>query len=84
MYKATEGDTFEEGWRNNLIWCDNLLVMGSLLEKLVGKIDFSANNTLSAAAAATCLLSTLLPLPSFPLLAPRACLRSLCPSLFGA
>ena len=39
MYEATEGDTFEEGWRNNLIWCDNLLVMGSLLEKFAGKID---------------------------------------------
>ena len=33
IYKDTEGDTFEEGWKNKLIWGDNLLVMGSLLEK---------------------------------------------------
>ena len=39
MYEGTEGDTFEEGWRNKLIWGDNLLVMGSLLEKFAGKID---------------------------------------------
>lgn len=34
-----EGDTFEDGWRNKLIWGDNLLVLGSLLEKFAGKID---------------------------------------------
>ena len=39
VYKGTEGDTFEEGWKNRLIWGDNLLVMGSLLEKFAGKID---------------------------------------------
>ncbi len=39
IYEGNEGDTFEEGWRNKLIWGDNLLVMGSLLEKLAGKID---------------------------------------------
>lgn len=39
VYDGTEGDTFEEGWRNKLIWGDNLLVMGSLLEKFAGKID---------------------------------------------
>jgi adenine specific DNA methylase Mod len=38
-YEGKEGDTFEEGWRNKLIWGDNLLVMGSLLEKFAGKID---------------------------------------------
>ena len=38
-YRATEGDTFEEGWTNKLIWGDNLMVMGSLLEKFAGKID---------------------------------------------
>ncbi len=27
------------GWRNKLIWGDNLLVMGALLEKFAGKID---------------------------------------------
>jgi len=38
-YQGTEGDTFEEGWKNKLIWGDNLLVMGSLLGKFSGKID---------------------------------------------
>lgn len=38
-YSGKEGDTFEAGWRNKLIWGDNLLVMGSLLEKFAGKID---------------------------------------------
>jgi len=38
-YEGREGDTFEAGWRNKLIWGDNLLVMGSLLEKFAGKID---------------------------------------------
>jgi hypothetical protein len=39
IYDGKEGDTFEDGWRNKLIWGDNLLVMGSLLEKFAGKID---------------------------------------------
>lgn len=39
VYEGKEGQTFEEGWRNKLIWGDNLLVMGSLLEKFAGKID---------------------------------------------
>ena len=39
VYRGDEGDTFEDGWRNKLIWGDNLLVMGSLLEKFAGKID---------------------------------------------
>src|SRR5436309_460678 len=38
-YQGKEGDTYEAGWRNKLIWGDNLLVMGSLLEKFAGKID---------------------------------------------
>src|SRR5436309_12798165 len=38
-WEADEGSTFEAGWRNKLIWGDNLLVMGSLLEKFAGKID---------------------------------------------
>jgi adenine specific DNA methylase Mod len=38
VWQGKEGDTFEEGWRNKLIWGDNLLVMGSLLEKFAGKI----------------------------------------------
>lgn len=33
VYDGKEGDTFELGWRNKLIWGDNLLVMASLLEK---------------------------------------------------
>ena len=39
VYEGKEGDTFEAGWRNKLIWGDNLLVMGALLEKFAGKID---------------------------------------------
>jgi len=39
VYEGREGETFEEGWKNKLIWGDNLLVMGSLLEKFAGKID---------------------------------------------
>ena len=39
VYEGNEGDTFEKGWKNKLIWGDNLLVMGSLLEKFAGKID---------------------------------------------
>ncbi|HAB19508.1 MAG TPA: DNA methyltransferase [Verrucomicrobiota bacterium] len=39
FYQGNEGDTFEAGWKNKLIWGDNLLVMGSLLEKFAGKID---------------------------------------------
>jgi len=39
VWEGKEGDTFEEGWRNKLIWGDNLLVMGSLLDKFAGKID---------------------------------------------
>ena len=39
IYEGNEGDTFEAGWRNKLIWGDNLLVMGSLLENFAGKID---------------------------------------------
>jgi len=39
VYEGKEGETFEDGWRNKLIWGDNLLVMGSLLERFAGKID---------------------------------------------
>jgi DNA modification methylase len=39
MYEGKEGDTFAGGWRNKLIWGDNLLVMGSLREKFAGKVD---------------------------------------------
>src|SRR5687768_16368618 len=39
VYEGKEGDTFDAGLRNKLIWADNLLVMGSLLEKFARKID---------------------------------------------
>jgi len=39
IWKGDEGDTFEEGWRNKLIWGDNKLIMSSLLEKFAGKIN---------------------------------------------
>lgn len=39
FYEGDEGDTLETGWKNKLIWGDNLLIMGSLLEKFAGKID---------------------------------------------
>ena len=39
IYEGNEGDTFEAGWRNKLIWGDNLLVLGSLLERFAGKVD---------------------------------------------
>src|ERR1700688_243338 len=39
VYEGKEGDTFEAGWRNKLIWGDNLLVMGSLLERFAGKVN---------------------------------------------
>ncbi len=39
VYEGKEGDTFEDGWKNKLIWGDNLLVISSLLEKFAGKVD---------------------------------------------
>ena len=39
IWKGDEGSTFEEGWKNKLIWGDNKFVMSSLLEKFSGKID---------------------------------------------
>lgn len=39
LYTGKEGETFEAGWKNKLIWGDNLLVMGSLLQKFAGKFD---------------------------------------------
>ena len=38
-WEAKEGDTVETGWKNKLIWGDNLFAMGSLLEKFAGKVD---------------------------------------------
>ena len=39
VWEGDEGETFDDGWRNKLIWGDNLLVMSSLLEKFAGKVD---------------------------------------------
>lgn len=39
VWEGKEGDTFQEGWKNKLIWGDNLLVMSSLEEKFAGKFD---------------------------------------------
>lgn len=39
FYDVDEGDSFETGWVNKLIWGDNKLVMTSLLQKFAGKID---------------------------------------------
>jgi adenine specific DNA methylase Mod len=39
VWKGNEGDTYESGWTNKLIWGDNLLVMGSLLDRFAGKVD---------------------------------------------
>lgn len=39
LYHKKEGETFEEGWKNKLIWGDNKYVMSSLLEDFAGKID---------------------------------------------
>src|SRR4030042_3186579 len=38
-WKGNEGNTFEDGWKNKLIWGDNKFVMSSLLEKFAGEID---------------------------------------------
>lgn len=38
-WKGDEGSTFEDGWKNKLIWGDNKFVMSSLLEKFAGQID---------------------------------------------
>ena len=37
-WKGTEGSTFEDGWKNKLIWGDNKFVMSSLLKKFAVKI----------------------------------------------
>ena len=36
---ANEGVTFEDGWRNKLIWGDNEVVVSSLLSTFAGKVD---------------------------------------------
>jgi DNA modification methylase len=39
VWAGDAGQTFEEGWRNKLVWGDNLLVMSSLLDQIAGKVD---------------------------------------------
>jgi hypothetical protein len=39
LFGAKPKGPAEDGWRNKLIWGDNLLVMGSLLKDFAGKID---------------------------------------------
>ena len=39
FWEGDTADTFEDGWRNKLIWGENKLVMSSLLDQFAGKID---------------------------------------------
>ena len=39
MWFKKKGDTFEEGWKNKLIWGENKLVMSSLVRDFAGKIN---------------------------------------------
>ena len=39
FWEGKEGNSFEEGWKNKLIWGDNKLIMSSLLKKFSGKIN---------------------------------------------
>ena len=39
LFSAKPSKAAEEGWRNKLIWGDNLLVEASLLKDFAGKID---------------------------------------------
>ncbi|KKN42881.1 hypothetical protein LCGC14_0708780 [marine sediment metagenome] len=39
FWDGDEGETFEDGWKNKLIWGDNKIVMSSLLKNFSGKID---------------------------------------------
>ncbi|MHA1252330.1 MAG: site-specific DNA-methyltransferase, partial [Candidatus Helarchaeota archaeon] len=39
FWEGNEGSTFEEGWKNKLIWGDNKIVMSSLLPQFSGKIN---------------------------------------------
>ena len=38
-YNGSEGNTFDSGWKNKLIWGDNHLVMSSLLDKFGGAFE---------------------------------------------
>jgi len=39
VWQGDSAETFEDGWRNKLIWGDNKLVMSSLLHQFAGKVD---------------------------------------------
>jgi adenine-specific DNA-methyltransferase len=39
IWEGKEGQSFEEGWKNKLIWGDNKLIMSSLIEKFAGQIN---------------------------------------------
>lgn len=39
VWQGDAAETFEDGWRNKLIWGDNKLVMSSLLDQFAGKVD---------------------------------------------
>src|SRR5262245_29946202 len=39
VWEGKEGDTFDAGWKNKLIWGDNHVALGSLMEKFAGKVD---------------------------------------------
>jgi adenine-specific DNA-methyltransferase len=38
IWAGDEGQTFDSGWRNKLIWGENLYVLSSLMERYAGKI----------------------------------------------
>ncbi len=39
VWEGKEGQTFDDGWRNKLIWGDNLPIMGALLGRFAGQVD---------------------------------------------
>src|SRR5690349_4178868 len=39
IYSGKEGETFEAGWRNKLIWGDCALVLSSLAARFAGKVQ---------------------------------------------
>jgi hypothetical protein len=52
-YTGQEGDTFEDGWRNKLIWGDNLLVMGGKVDLIYIDPPFAATDVLRFASLGT-------------------------------
>lgn len=39
IWSGIEGQSYDTGWKNKLIWGDNKFVMSSLLQRFAGKID---------------------------------------------